>query len=97
MILSREQFFSSIHDRMGDDSSDDAITFIENMSDTYNELERRATGDGVDWERKYNELNESWKKKYTHRFFNGTNDYVPNDTDDNNEKSEDITINELFK
>ena len=97
-ILSRDEFFSCIHDRMGDDTSDEAIAFIENMSDTYNDLDNRAKGDGVDWEKKYNELNESWKKRYRHRFFNGGTDYVPEEMREENENNpEDIRIEELFK
>lgn len=98
-VLNKEEFFSCIHDRMGDDTSDEAITFIENMSDTYNDLERQAKGDGVNWEQKYNDLNESWKKRYRHRFFNGgANDYVPETMrESTDERPEDITIEQLFK
>lgn len=102
-ILSREEFFTSIHNRVGTDTSDDAISFIENLTDTYNSLEKQAKGDGVNWEQKYKELDESWKKKYAHRFFSGgCSDYVPNDTGDNTETEdeydpESVKFEDLFK
>lgn len=102
-ILNREEFFSSIQNRVGADTSDDAITFIENLTDTYNSLEKQARGDGVNWEQKYHELDESWKKKYSHRFFSGgCADYVPdnNTRDDDGEDDynpESINFNNLFE
>lgn len=102
-ILSKEEFFSSIHDRVGADTSDEAITFIENLTDTYNSLERQAKGDGINWEQKYKELDESWKKKYSHRFFNGgCSDYVPNDPNTNTDEGEEydpesVKFDDLFK
>ena len=69
MILAKDEFFNAIHERIGNDTSDDGIAFIENMTDTYNDMEKRIAGNGEDWERKYKELDESWKKRYAHRFF----------------------------
>lgn len=98
-ILSKDEFFSRIHNRMGDDVSDESISFLEDMTDTYNSLEQRANGDGTDWERKYHELDESWKKRYRHRFFTGESN-IPsssNEKDDDEYNPESITIDSLFK
>lgn len=99
-ILSREDFFARLQARIGTETSDESITFLEDMTDTYNDLERRANGDGIDWERKYHELNESWKKKYTHRFFSGGDRATPNmgqaSAPDNEPDSSDITVADLF-
>lgn len=81
-ILSRDEFFARIHDKIGSDSSDDSISFLEDMSDTYNDLENKANNDNVDWEKKYHELDESWKKRYTHRFFSGDSRNIPGNDDD---------------
>lgn len=70
-VLEREKFFEAVQNRIGEDTSDEAIAFIEDMTDTYNDLETRAAGDGVDWKQRYDELDEKWKKKYAHRFFSG--------------------------
>lgn len=96
-ILNRDEFFNRLHNRLGDDTSDESISFLEDMTDTYNSLEDRANGDGEDWKRKYEELDESWKKRYRHRFFNGGDRSVPDEIEDSEEKSsEDITIKDLF-
>ena len=98
-VLNREEFFARLDTRLANDTSDDGISFLEDMTDTYNELERKASGDGVDWESRYKELDESWKKRYRHRFFSGggnemsvegekevVDDYSP----------EDIKVDDLF-
>lgn len=76
-VLTREEFFARLHDKFGADSSDEAIGFIEDMTDTYNQLETSAKADGQNWEQRYKELDESWKAKYRHRFFNGGDREVP--------------------
>ena len=97
-ILNRDEFFNRLHGRLGDDTSDESISFLEDMTDTYNSLENRANGDGEDWKRKYEELDESWKKRYRHRFFNGGDRNIPDDREETEERgSEDIQINDLFK
>lgn len=69
-VLTRDEFFERVQNVVGTDTSDNTLTFIEDMTDTYNSLEERASGDG-DWERRYHELDESWKEKYKKRFFSG--------------------------
>ena len=104
-VLEREDFFTRIHQRIGDDSSEEAIGFMEDMADTYNEMEKRANGDGVDWKQRYQDLDESWRKKYTHRFFSaggGTASTAePQDLSDEKEKeerkAERITYANLFE
>ena len=105
-VLEREDFFTRVQERIGDDSSDEAISFMEDMADTYNAMEQKANGDGVDWEQRYKELDESWKKRYTHRFFSsgGGNAFTPgtNPQDEAEEESEEpkaetITYGDLFK
>ena len=50
---------------IGDDTSEEAIELIEDVSDSWDE------GDGVDWKAKYDELDGDWKKRYRDRFFDG--------------------------
>ena len=98
-VLNREEFFSRLNERLANDTSDTGIAFLEDMTDTYNDLERRASGDGVDWEKKYHEMDESWKKKYTHRFFTGSaSDTVMVDEKEGGEGyvAEDIKVEDLF-
>lgn len=98
-VLSKEDFFARLHTRIGEDTSDEAISFLEDMTDTFNDLEKRATGDGVNWEQKYHDLDESWKKRYRHRFFSGESNtpYDEGDTAGEDFTSETITVDDLFK
>ena len=98
-ILNRDEFFTALHNRVGSDSSEESIEFLENMTDTFNDLERRASGDGVNWEQKCKEIDEAWKQRYRHRFLNGSGG-VPNTipkSDPDEKDPEDVTISDLFK
>ena len=68
MVRTKDEILGLIKERVGDDTSDEAISFIEDVTDTLNDFESR-TGDSAEWERKYNELDASWRKKYKDRFF----------------------------
>lgn len=72
-VLGKEDFFKRIREQIGDDTSDESIAFIEDVTDTYNALEQ-SSKDETDWKSKYEELDESWKKRYRDRFFDGNGD-----------------------
>lgn len=96
--LEREEFFNRIKERIGDDTSDETLKFMEDITDTYNELEGRATGDGEDWKSKYDSLDAEWRKRYRDRFFNtgeGAKDDQEEDVKRNGEKTH--TYEELFE
>ena len=40
-MLDREKFFERIKERLGEDDSDEALSFLEDVTDTYDDLERR--------------------------------------------------------
>ena len=71
MIKTKDEIIASITSRIGNDTSDEAISLIEDVSDTLNEYDRRAA-DQTDWEAKYNENDEMWRKRYMDRFNQGT-------------------------
>lgn len=101
-VLTRDDFFTRLQTVLGSDTSDEGISLLEDMTDTYNDLEQRANGDGVDWEQRYKELDESWKKKYRHRFFSsGGGSYVPpqaqDDEPDEGARANTIGFKDLFK
>lgn len=86
-VRSKEELLAIIKDRIGEDTSDEAISFIEDVTDTLNDFETRA---GEDWEEKYRQLDEEWRTKYKERFFNTENE-------EEEEKKEVLTFNDLFK
>lgn len=95
-ILNRDEFFNRLHDRIGSDTSDESISFLEDMTDTYNSLEQSANGDGTDWRQKYEELDEAWKKRYRHRFFSGNGGSNSMDDDITEKNNREVTFDDLF-
>ena len=93
-ILNRDDYFSRVNEIVGSNTDEASIRFVEDMTDTFNDLENRANSDGSDWERKYHELDESWKKKYKQRFFSGSSSIVDDTTHQEKEKTE---FSDLFK
>lgn len=79
-VLEKENFFKRIQEYVGDDVSDESIAFIEDITDTYNAL-KEASKNENEWETKYKELDEKWKKRYRDRFFSG-NTGTPETTPD---------------
>ena len=97
-VLNKEDFFSKIKARIGDDSSDDALSFIEDMTDTFNDLESR-TNDSENWKQKYDDLDKTWREKYRARFFDAgtTPDDVKDDQkDDVLDDAEEKDFDDLF-
>lgn len=96
-ILSREQLLEKIKQRVGEDTSDDALSFIEDVSDTIDSYESR-TSSTIDWEQKYKENDEAWRKKYRERFFGtpaGEEEPASVETEDDKPKS--YYYDNLFK
>lgn len=100
-IKTSTEIMETLRTYLGEDVSDDAIGFIEDMNDTLAEYERQIA-DVTDWESKYNELDASWRKRYRDRFFEGGEDKDGSFIEDVNdiEEQEDnapTTFEELFE
>ena len=63
MKLTKEQLLESIKTKFADDTSDETLKFIEDLTDTINDM------DSGDWENKYKENDAMWRQKYKERFF----------------------------
>lgn len=102
-VLNKTDFFDRLSKRLGEDTSDEAMKDMEDFTDTYNALSSKAEGDSAYWKNKYEENNESWKKRYKARFFSsGGNVSFPESEDDEPEDTElaratSIHLNDLFK
>lgn len=68
-VKTREEILESVRARVGEQTDDETIAFIEDISDTLTDLETKAKGDGTDWKAKYEENDAEWRKKYTERFY----------------------------
>lgn len=68
MVRTKDELLSIIKDRIGDGTSDEDISLIEDINDTYADLETRISESG-DWKAKYDENDKAWREKYRDRFF----------------------------
>lgn len=68
-VKTREEILGSFKTMLGENTDDETISFLEDVTDTLDDFEKRANGDGTDWKTKYEENDANWRKKYTERFF----------------------------
>lgn len=93
MVKTKDELLASIKDKFKDDTSDETISFIEDVSDTINDLETRAS-DETDWKSKYEENDKQWREKYRDRFFNSEgkeDEHLDDDT------PKQMSFDDLFK
>lgn len=94
-VKTREEILESFKTRLGDNPDDESISFLEDVTDTLDDFEKRANGDGTDWKSKYEENDANWRKKYTERFFSDEPEPItkPEQKPDDTPK----TFSDLFK
>lgn len=95
-VKSREEIIATLSSRMNTDMSDEAIAFIEDVSDTLSDLESRATGDGKDWKSEAERIDREWREKYIARFSGNGDDDEPDPVPRNNERKH-LSFEDLFK
>lgn len=100
-ILNKADFMARLQERVGEDTSDDVMSFLEDMTDTYNDLESKSTGTSDEqWQTKLDDLDKSWREKYKARFFNSETtpaDVIDDQTDDVISDGEEVTFEDLFE
>ena len=80
-IKSITELIESARTIIGENTSDEALGFMDDLSDTMSDFDSR-TKDNVNWEEKYKENDANWRKRYADRF-NGKS--VEEDEDDSYE------------
>ena len=95
MVKTKEEILNAVKDILKDDTSDSALSLVEDLSDT---LDARDTSDGTDWKTKYEETDAQWRKKYRDRFFSkpAQEEEEPDDPAPE-EPNEPKTFSDLFK
>ena len=68
MVRTKEEILNDIKGIIGESTDDTTIILLEDISDTFDDLESKAT-DTEDWKTKYEENDAEWRRKYTDRFF----------------------------
>lgn len=85
-----DEIMAKVRERIGEDDSDEAIGFIEDISDTLESL-----SNAEDWKTKYEENDKNWREKYRDRFF--TSKEVIEDVIDEPEEKEKKKFEDLFE
>lgn len=95
-VKSKTEILDAIKEKFGDDTSDSTLSFLEDVSDTFDDLEAKSN-DSTDWKAKYEENDKTWRQKYHDRFFSSDEDKDDNDNDDDGDKGSPKTFDDLFK
>lgn len=95
-VRTRDEIVEAVRTRIGEDTSDEAISLLEDVTDTLTDYETRVA-DKTDWKAKYDELDASWRKKYMDRFSGKTGEEVKEEQEEQiKDDSEPRTFDELF-
>lgn len=87
-VKSIDEILNAVKERIGDDTSDSAISFVEDISDTLNSLSEQEN-----WKQKYEQNDSEWRKRYRDRFLSGESS---SDDDDSGDENEPLTYEKLF-
>lgn len=93
-----DEIMASVKARIGEDTSDEALAFVEDISDTLNDIASNNK-DNIDWKAKYEENDKTWREKYRQRFFDGEPKDDPKKKPEEEVTGDDKpkTFEELFK
>lgn len=94
-IKSREDLLKSLNALIGDNSTDENLEILEDVTDTLKDYEEK-TADQTDWKTKYEQNDADWRKKYKERFLSG--ETIKDEQEEDVKKdSEPLTFDSLFK
>lgn len=95
-VKTRDEIIEAVRKRIGEDTSDEAISLLEDVTDTFADYETKVA-DKTDWKTKYDEMDASWRKKYMDRFSGKTGEEVKEEQEEQiKDDSDPITFDELF-
>ena len=95
-VRTKDELLEIIRGRIGDDTSDETISFIEDITDTLSDYEEKATNsDTEDWKTKYEENDKMWREKYRERFFSKEVEKEDEDFEEDEVKS--LSYDDLFE
>lgn len=94
-IKSREDLLKSLNTLIGDNSTDENLAILEDVTDTLKDYEEK-TADQTDWKTKYEQNDADWRKKYKERFLSGE-EIKDEQEEDVKKDSKSLTFDSLFK
>lgn len=97
MVKTKDEILNAIKERFGEDTSDETLSFIEDVTDTLTDYENK-TNDNTDWKTKYEENDKTWRERYRDRFFSGETEDIdePNNIEFADDTPNKRTFEELF-
>ena len=66
-IKNLSEIIESARNIIGENTSDEALSFMEDLSDTMTDFDNK-TKDATNWQERYQENDAKWRKKYADRF-----------------------------
>lgn len=96
MIKTKEEIIDLVKQHFNEDESEEAISFIEDITDTINNYEEK-TKDPENWKERYEQNDAEWRKRYKDRFFNtGSKDEPDDIIDEPEERKKPMRFEDLF-
>ena len=93
-VKKKEELMEALRQRIGEDTSDEALSLIEDFNDTMEQYEK-SNSDSTDWKTKYEENDAQWRQRYKDRFFSKADD--DEDSTEEEEKTVPMNFSDLFK
>lgn len=94
-VKTKDEIMSTLKERFKDSTDDETLSFIEDISDTYDDMSARLNQAG-DWREKYEENDKEWRQKYHDRFFNKPDD-EPDPEPEPDDSPKILRYEDLFK
>ena len=91
-VRTKDDLMAAIKNKFGEDSSDDTLNLLEDITDTINDLE---SNHGTDWKKRFEENDTMWRNKYRDRFYSSDNPADGPDFPDESPKQ--LNFDDLFK
>ena len=96
MVKSKEEIIASLKSIIGEDNSDEAITLLEDVTDTLSVDNSAITAELEEMKQKYTDLDNEWRKRYRDRFY-GDVDTSEDDVLRDALKPQALTYDSLFE
>ena len=103
MVKKTEEILELLKNKFADDTSDETLSLIEDVSDTLKEKDTLADS-SEEWKKKYEDNDKQWREKYKSRFFStpdtgasDPSDKGGTDDDDTDEPPKQLQYDDLFK
>lgn len=95
-VKDRDSILLAVKQMIGDNTSDEAIALMEDITDTITDYETKIA-DKTDWKAKYDEMDTSWRRKYIERFSGKTDKEIKDEQEEQIKEDGEIrSFDELF-